>query len=198
MPAVRTPSAGAIAATWFARPGRHNTARTCRLAAARAEQLGITRFVVASSTGATALKLAALVPQGSDVTCVTHHVGFRAPGDSELTAAARRRLDRAGIRVLTTTHLLAGVERAARLKFGGLGPAETIACALRCFGEGTKVAIEVAVMALDAGLIPFGEDIIALGGTGRGADTALVVRPAHSRLFFDTTVREVICKPRNR
>lgn len=189
---------GISTAAWFTRPGRQNTTRTCRLAAARASQLGVADFVVASNTGSTALKLAAAVPSGSNVICVTHHVGFREPGKSELTPAARRRLDRACIRMLTTTHLLAGVERAARMKFGGLGPAETIAWSLRCLGEGTKVAVEVAVMALDAGLVPFGRDVIALGGTGRGADTALVIRPAHSRQFFDTTVREVICKPRNR
>lgn len=51
------------------------------------------------------------------------------------------------------------------------------------------------MMALDAGLIPFGEDVIALGGTGRGVDTAMILRPAHSQKFFETRVREVLCKP---
>jgi hypothetical protein len=50
-------------------------------------------------------------------------------------------------------------------------------------------------MALGAGLIPYGKDVIAIAGTGAGADTAVVVRPAHSRQFFETRVREVICKP---
>jgi hypothetical protein len=82
------------------------------------------------------------------------------------------------------------------MKFGGLGPAEMVANSLRLFGEGTKVAVEVAVMAIDAGLIPHGRDVVAVGGTSSGADTALVLRPAHSREFFDTVVREVVCKPR--
>jgi len=51
-------------------------------------------------------------------------------------------------------------------------------------------------MALDAGLIPHGEDIVAIAGTGSGADTAIVIRPAHSRQFFETQVREIITKPR--
>ena len=51
-------------------------------------------------------------------------------------------------------------------------------------------------MALDAGLVPYGEEIIAVAGSGTGADTALVITPAHSNNFFDTKVKEIICKPR--
>jgi hypothetical protein len=52
-------------------------------------------------------------------------------------------------------------------------------------------------MAADAGLVRTGEDVISLGGSGEGVDTALVVRPSNSSRFFDLKVREVICKPRN-
>jgi hypothetical protein len=65
------------------------------------------------------------------------------------------------------------------------------------FSQGTKVAVEVAVMALDAGLIPYGQPIVSVGGSGGGADTALVLIPSHSKTFFDTEVLEVICKPRH-
>jgi hypothetical protein len=184
--------------TWFARPGRACTARTLELALARARALAAGHIVIASTTGATALRLARRLRDGERAVCVTHHVGFRHPGRSELLPAMERRLAGLGVPVLRTTHALSGIERAARLKFGGLGPAETVAWTLRVFGEGTKVAVEVALMALDAGLIPAGRDVIAIGGTGRGADTALVLRPAHSRQFFDTEISEVICKPRRR
>ena len=40
-------------------------------------------------------------------------------------------------------------------------------------------------------------EAIAVGGTGKGADTALVLRPAHAKEFFNTEILEVICKPRN-
>ena len=53
-------------------------------------------------------------------------------------------------------------------------------------------------MAVDAGLIPEGMEIIAIGGTGRGADTALVIKSASASRFFDLEVREVIAKPRVR
>jgi hypothetical protein len=69
------------------------------------------------------------------------------------------------------------------------------AMALRTFGQGMKVALECATMAADAGLVRVDEDIIAIGGTGRGADTAVVVQPSYTHRFFDTRVREIICKP---
>ena len=34
------------------------------------------------------------------------------------------------------------------------------------------------------------------GGSGRGADAALVLKPAHQNNFFDMRIREIICKPR--
>ena len=52
-------------------------------------------------------------------------------------------------------------------------------------------------MAADAGLVRTDEDIISVGGTSQGADTALVIRPANSFNFFDLKVRELICKPQS-
>jgi len=171
------------------------TKTTLKTALARARELGIEHVVVASTGGRTALELARLLTHDIEAVCVTHHAGFREFGKNELSEPVENKLAGHGIPVLRTTHLFAGVERAARLKFGGLGPAETIAFTYRTLGEGTKVAVEIAVMALDAGLIPHGRDIISIAGTGSGADTAIVIRPAHSRQFFDTRVREIITKP---
>ncbi|MBM3330266.1 hypothetical protein FJY68_00260 [candidate division WOR-3 bacterium] len=173
------------------------TRATLKAAVERAEALGIKHLVVASTSGTTALELARMLPHGLNAACVTHHVGFREPGKSELSETTENRLAEAGIPVLRTTHLFGGVERAVRLKVGGLGTAETIAFTYRTLGEGTKVAVEIAVMALDAGLIPHGKDVVAIAGTGTGADTAIVIRPAHSRQFFDTKVREIITKPKD-
>jgi hypothetical protein len=70
-----------------------------------------------------------------------------------------------------------------------------VAQTLRIFGQGTKVAIEITVMAADAGLISGSSDIIAISGTGKGSDTAYVIKPAYSNNFFDLFVKEVIGKP---
>jgi hypothetical protein len=62
-------------------------------------------------------------------------------------------------------------------------------------GQGMKVAIEVSVMAADAGLVRTDEDIIAVAGTAVGADYAIVLKPVVSDNFFDLKVREILCKP---
>ena len=66
----------------------------------------------------------------------------------------------------------------------------------RLIGKGYKVAIEITLMAADAGLISPDEEVIAIAGTGRGADTAIVVKPAHAHDAFSLRVKEIICKPR--
>ena len=76
---------------------------------------------------------------------------------------------------------------------------EIIAHTLRLFGgEGIKVAVEVSVMAADAGLIPTSREIIAVGGSSGGADSAIVLKAAHMNNFFDLEIREIIAKPRQR
>ena len=106
-----------------------------------------------------------------------------------------------GVPILTTTHAFAGVSRALRLKFETLALGEIIARVLYIFGQGTKVACEIAMMAADAGLVRTDEDIIAIGGTAgvdpsRGADTVLELKPVNSHHFFDLKIREILCKPR--
>lgn len=174
--------------------GPDNTAGTIKLALARAAELDIRHIVVASSTGETAKQLAGC---GLAVVCVSYHVGFDGPGARRMSEATLDELNAAGIKVLFTTHLLAGVDRAIRNKFGGVYPSEIMAQTLRMLGQGVKVCVEISGMALDAGLIPYGQEVIAIGGSGKGCDTAAVVVPAHSNHFFDTKVKEIICKPRN-
>jgi hypothetical protein len=38
--------------------------------------------------------------------------------------------------------------------------------------------------------------VIAIAGTGRGADTAVVLRPTNAQTFFDMRIMEILCKPR--
>jgi len=180
---------------YFEQKGRRNTDDTVKAAVAKAKELGIKHIVVASNTGETAEKF---LGQGLEIACVTHHIGFTGPGEDEMGAEKRKELQDKGVKLLTTTHLLAGVGRALRNKFEGVYPAEIVSSTLRMMGQGFKVCVEISVMALDAGLVPFGEEIIAVGGTGKGADCACVIAPTHSSQFFDTVIKEVICMPREK
>lgn len=173
--------------------GSVNTKATVEAALERAKEISIKQVVVASNSGTTATLF---VGHELEVVCVTHHVGFSGPGLDEMETRVRGALQKEGVKLLTTTHLLAGVDRALRTKFGGVYPAEIAAATLRMFGQGVKVCVEISVMALDAGLINHGQEVIAVGGSGRGADAACVILPAHSNDFFDTKVKEIICMPR--
>ncbi len=175
--------------------GAENTEKTVEAALKRAAELGIEHIVVASNTGDTVQNFSG---KGPEIICVTHHVGFKNPGEDEMGREKREKLQEQGIKLLTATHLLAGVDRSLRFKFQGVYPAEIIASALRIFGQGVKVCVEIACMALDAGLVPYGKEIIAVAGSGRGADSACVLVPAHSQYFFDTVVKEIICMPREK
>ena len=181
--------------THFDTAGRENTEQTLQLALARARQLGIREVVVATSKGDTARRALELA-EGLRIVAVTYHCGFKTPFKASMTEAARRELEQQGATVVAGSHALSGVERSIAAKHGGIYPALLMAETLRLFGQGTKVAVEIAVMAADAGALS-GEDVVAVGGTGRGADTALVLKPAHQNNLFDLRIRETICKPRD-
>ncbi len=68
---------------------------------------------------------------------------------------------------------------------------------LRCFCQGIKVCFEIVLMTTDAGLVTIGEKVIAVAGTGRGSDTALVMQASSSRNIKKLRVNEILCKPLN-
>ena len=180
---------------YFDQPGKVNTVPTLTQAARRGGELGLEEIVLATTSGKTALDALVHCP-GFKITAVTYHCGFKEPFQPVLPEAVRQELTDKGVRVVTATHALSGVERSVSRKLGGASPVLLMAATLKVFGQGAKVAIEVAIMAADAGAL-FGRDIIAIGGSSQGADTALVIKPAHQSSFFDLRVREIICKPRN-
>lgn len=182
--------------TYFTEGGKQNTDVLLKLVKDYVEKKGIRDIVVASTTGETGVKVSEIFKE-YNVVIVTHHFGFREPGEIELTEEHRREILANGAKIFTGVHALSSVERAIRKDFGTIQTLELIANVLRLMGEGTKVCVEIALMSADAGLIPVDRDVITIAGTGRGADTALRVRPANTRRFFDLKIREVIAKPRN-
>jgi len=181
---------------YFETPGEQNTETLLKIVKEYAEAEGIKNVVVASTRGVTGVK-ASKAFRGLNVVVVTHHAGFSEEVEQELTDENRKKILENGAKIVTAGHALSGVERAVRLKFGTIQTLELIAHTFRRFGEGTKVCAEIVLMAADAGLIPTDRDVIAIAGTSRGADTALVIKPANSSKFFDLRVREVIAKPRS-
>jgi hypothetical protein len=178
----------------FAQPGPSNTSRTLELARARARALGIGKVLVASTSGSTGLR-AARELQDLEVIVVTHSTGFRAPDAQELTVENRLAIEAAGAIILTCQHAFGGVGRAVRNKLDTYQTEEIIAYVLRTFSEGIKVVAEMCLMAADAGLVRTDKPVIAIAGTGRGADTAAILKPTHAQTFFDLRFLEIICTP---
>ncbi len=181
--------------TYFGEAGPANTDRCLQLARERADELGIEHILVATTSGQTGARAAQSFP-GRRVVVVTHSAGFKGPNIVELQPEQRRAIEASGADLLTCQHAFGGVGRAIRRKLGTYQVDEVVAFALRTFCDGVKVACEITLMAADAGLIPTGREVIAIGGTGQGADSAVVLRSANSQDYLDLRVLEVICKPR--
>ena len=179
---------------YLAKPGTENTEEVLRIAKIRADELGIKNIVVATTVGNTAVR-ATEVFEGMRVIGVSHVSGMGEPDTQELTEENKQMIESKGGVVLTTAHAFTGIEGAMRKRFNMHLLGDIIATTLRIFGEGMKVTCEISLMAADAGLVRTDEDVIAIAGTGRGADTAVVLKPANSRDFFDMRVKEILCKP---
>ena len=186
---------GETKTVYFEEPGRENTDETLHLAKERADALGIRNIVVASYTGYTGVK-ASEVFKGYNLVVAAGVVGFREPNVHRMTPENRAIIEGNGGKIFFSTHAFGTLGRAVNRKFGAIQVDEIIAHVLRLFGQGVKVGCEVACMAADSGLIRTDEETVAIGGSGGGADTAIVLRPSNTHTFFDTRILEIICKPR--
>jgi hypothetical protein len=184
----------AISTTIFAQRGPANTDRTLSLAAERAGALGIQTVLVATTQGITALRATELI-KVPNLIVVSHSTGFRQPITNSLDPAQRTKIEANGAKVLTTTHAFGGVGRAVRKKLNTYQVDEIIAYTLRTFGDGIKVTAEITLMAADSGLVHDGSPLIAVAGSGKGADTAALILPTHAQTFFNLKFLEVICMP---
>ena len=174
----------------------------------KALEKDIKHVVVASTRGETGVKaVEAFKDSGIQVVVVTHQIGPRGP---ELLPENDEKIKSQGGRIVTCTHAFGGVNRSLRRtpprEPGQPRPqphwpayvpstGDLIANVLRLFSQGMKVCFEITVMAGDAGAIPIGENVIAVGGQGRWADTAIVIKSANTTSFFDLDVQEIIAKP---
>ena len=180
----------------YEKASAENTAPTLKIAFDKANELK-TDVILASSTGASAfaaLEAAKAVNFTGRIVAVTSVWGMSGPGQNPLSDENRRKLEDAGVCVVTAGHVLSGAERSISNKFKGAYPVEIIAHTLRMLGEGIKVCVEIGAMAMDAGKAEYQRPVIIIGGTGRGCDTACVMTPSYSAKIFETQIHEILCK----
>jgi hypothetical protein len=182
---------------YFEKPGRENTSACLEVVRRSLDEDGYTHIVIATTTGETAMLFSeALKGRGVNLVAVTHSSGFKELNIHEMPLNIREAIESNNAKVYTGSMLTHSIETAFSSKFNGLYPTIIVAQALRRFGEGAKVCCEIVMMAVDAGLIPEGEEVLAVAGTARGADSVMVLRSAASKRFLDLKVLEILAKPR--
>jgi len=215
--------------TYFERPGRINTLPVIGLARTRAMELGIEYIIVASLTGESALRVSEEIGGNAKIVCVRFlPEAYWSVKDEygaydeipelleikrewvkkglervpiEFSPVIEDELRKRKVKIVGGTPTLWNVDRSLMKKFGGFSLAEVMNETLRLFCPGVRVCVEITLMAADGGAVPTDIEAIALAGTERGLDTAIVVKPSLSTKIFDRyeglEIREIICKPRS-
>ena len=181
---------------YFDGKGPDNTDKTLDIALECCKERMIQNVVVASSTGETALKLYKKAAAEIDITAVTYSAGSRFPEEVQQFMENRDEIMAKGITIVRGMHALSATEKAFQNKYKtGLLPLNIVADTLRMFCHGVKVCVEIAVMAAEAGHITPDQDVVAIAGSHRGADTAVVLKPAYAGNMFETKIRALLCMP---
>lgn len=154
-------------------------------------------IVVASTSGETGLMAARrLQGEGANLVIVAHSAGFSGPNQNQFSEDALQEITWLGGRVYKGTILTHSIETALAKEFSGCYPTLLVANTLRRLGHGVKVCCEIVMEAVDGGLIAEGQEVVAVAGTAKGADTVVIIKSAASKRFLDLYVSEIVAKPR--
>ena len=181
---------------YFTQKGPVNTDKALQIALAGCEAHAVGKVVVASSTGETALKLQALANPSLEIIAVTYGAGIKYTEKIEAFNRNAATLVDKGIRIVRGIHAFSGVERGLENKYkSGLTPLNILADTLRMFCAGMKVCVEISTMAAEHGFIEPDNRVVAVAGSGNGADTAVLIKPAYAARIFETRIEAILCIP---
>ena len=189
--------------TYFRYSGEINTFALLNLAKESAVSNNIGIVIIPSETGISALKAIQTFKETKiRLVVVTHYPDRVAGPNGDIPIGInqpeyedrRKKINDSGVEIVQGTRPFVPP---SRIDWTWNSMEGMIDSTLELFGSGTKIAIEVALMATDAGKVDTGEEVITCGGTYKGLDTALIVKTSHSHKFFEQfEVREIIAKPR--
>jgi len=196
---------------YFEKPGKENTHAT--IEAVRdylKENNEVAALVVASVSGQTALKVKKALPEISiSVVCVTGSPSWQNYPEHEfplIPATTRSELEKAGIAIIDSVpSSLSDTIEFSIARYGFRSPTwifiETL---LAVGGYGLKAAVESVLMGTDGAYIPPFREVLAIAGTEKGADTAIVARSTFSSTVFSGdsqkrfVINEILATPRNK
>lgn len=168
-------------AVYFVEPGPENTGDVVKAVVRRVEEGDINTVIVASTSGGTGVRFAEALKGKADVIAVSHE---------KMNPELKEEVVKLGSVAVDETHL----------PFHKRGM-DDVRSTFYALGQGFKVAIEVILIAVDKGLIKPYKDVIGVGGSAEGADTAIIARSTAAKEIFseDLTkkleVREIIAMP---
>lgn len=188
---------------YFENPGEENTDFVVEAVKKYIDKYGPKDVVVASTSGLTALKFAKVLKNKTKIICVTEGAYRREWGYEYpcMDSKIKRELEEMGVIVLDKiSYILHGsLYELSKYSFPTL---ETVfKDTLYAFGQGMKVAVEIAIIAVEYGVLEPFKDVIAVGGSGKGADTAIVLRATYAGTVFSKDkekrleIREIIAMP---
>ena len=188
---------------YFDEPGEQNTELVVEAVSQWLEGGEIKKVVVASTSGETAAKFGRTLKDKAELLCVSEAPYRREWGEQWpcFKREFRQELQKMGITIIDRAPYIfhESVLEAARWPF--VSPEMLVKETLYCFGQGMKVAVEVALAGVSGGYITPYEEVISVGGSGEGADTAIVLRATYPACLFDKDpakrleIREIIAMP---
>ncbi|MEM2913419.1 MAG: pyruvate kinase alpha/beta domain-containing protein [Candidatus Bathyarchaeia archaeon] len=166
---------------YFKEPGPENTDAVLDCVLRRIKEGDIKKVVVASTSGETGVKFSKSLKGLCSVIAVSHE---------EMKREFKEEILKFGGKPLDKTHL--------PLHARGM---DAIRNSFYTLGQGFKVCIEVVLIASDLGALNIGEDVIAVAGTDRGSDTAIVAKACKTSDIFSRDkskrleIREILAMP---
>jgi hypothetical protein len=192
---------------YFDEPGPQNTEDVIETVAKRIKATGIGCVVVASHSGATALKFSEKLRNNklkAKVLCVTSGPARKRKGKDwpSINQEMRKKLIDSDVIIVERAMNVFEEPFVEDSRWPSLTPGHIIREVFYALGQGFKVAVEVALMAVVSGYLEPMQEVIAVGGTGKGCDTAIIMKTIFPQTFFSNDpngrleIREVIAMPR--
>jgi len=188
---------------YFDEPGAENTPWVIEAVSRRLEAGGVIKVIIASTSGKTAVEFARSLGGRAELTCVSESPYRREWGEEWpcLKEELRQELERLGVTIIDRVPYVFHSSILESAKGSGAFPERVVRETLYSFGQGMKVAVEVALTAVSCGYVTPYEDVIGVGGSGEGADTAIVLRATYPASLFDKDpvkrleIREIMAMP---
>ena len=189
---------------YFEKAGKGNTDKVIEVVAKRLDEGDLDTVIVASTTGHTALRLSDALGDKARMVCVAETALLREWGHEYpcMDPQNKAELERRGVAVADKVAYLVHSSVLDYSQWKVPTPEIILRETLYAFGQGLKVAVEVVFIAVASGFVePFG-DVIAIGGSSRGADTAIVMNATYPNHAFSKDaekrmrIKEILCKVR--